>query len=524
MASENTVVQTEWKPKFNPWIVSIPIIGAAFMFVLDETIANVALMHMAGSYSASREEALWILTSYLIASGIVIPAVDWFCKLMGRKAFFTFSVLLFVCSSFLCGISNTLTMMIFSRILQGLGGGALLPLAQAILLENFSIKDRGKAMALFGMVIVIAPIIGPVIGGWITDNFHWSWIFFINIPIGVATILLIKYLLEDPPYVRKQKNVKIDSLGFFLLTIWLVTLQVILDKGNNADWFNAVWVRRTALVSVLSAVLFFVSQLKRKDSLVDLSVFKDKNFTIGTLIQVIVNLVLLASMAILPQFLQTLMGYNAYLSGLTMMPRGAGSLTSVILSGLLSNKVDNRILLCMGLIFIGIAGFQLSVLNLEISMSSIAVPNFILGLGMGFSLVPSIALSAVTLSNKQMTNAAGLQNLLKNIGGAIGTSLSGTMIARCAQMHQYDMVKNLNELNPVFQERLSSMSAALSQYTHPVVAKQMAESVLYKQLVQQATLLGFTDTFRMFSVAAMLIIPTVFMLKNIDYNKAESAN
>ena len=524
MAEEQELTQEEWKPKYNPWIVSVPIIGAAFMFVLDETIANVALLHMAGSFSASREEALWILTSYLIASGIIIPAVDWFCKLMGRKAFFTFSVILFVCSSFLCGISNSLGMMIFARILQGIGGGALLPLAQAILLENFSISERGKAMALFGMVVVIAPIIGPVLGGWITDNLNWSWIFFINIPIGVTTIILIKYLLEDPPYARKQKNIRIDTIGFFLLTIWLVTLQIILDKGNNADWFNAVWVRRMAIVSVLAAIFFFISQLKRKNTLVDLSVFKDKNYSVGTLVQVVVNLVLLASMAILPQFLQTLMGYNAYLSGLTMMPRGAGSLTSVLLSGALANKIDNRLLLCVGLICIGIAGFQLSELNLDISMTSISVPNFILGLGMGFSMVPSIALSAVTLNNSQMTNAAGLQNLLKNIGGAIGTSLSGTMIARCSQMHQYEMVKNLNDLNPIYQERLSSMAAGLAQYTHPVTANYMAQNMMYKQLIQQSTLLGFVDTFRMFSIAAMIIIPTVFLLKNIDYKKEEQPN
>ncbi len=515
-AAENT---DKWKSKHNPWIVTIPIVIAAFMFVLDETIANVALLHMAGSYSASREEALWILTSYLIASGIIIPAVDWFCKLMGRKAFFIFSILLFVCSSFLCGISHTLAMMIFSRILQGLGGGALLPLAQAILLENFEIKDRGKAMALLGMVVVIAPIIGPVIGGWITDNFHWSWIFFINIPIGIATIIMAKYLLEDPPYARKQKNVRIDTIGFFLLTVWLVTLQIILDKGNNADWFQAVWVRRTAIVSVLAAILFFISQIKNKDSLTDLSVFKDRNFLVGTLVQIIVYFVLLASMAILPQFLQTLMGYNAYLSGLTMMPRGAGSFISVILSGLLTNKVDNRILLCLGLIFIGIAGFQLSSVNLEISMTSIAVPNFILGLGMGFSLVPSIALSAVTLNNTQMTNASGLQSLLRNIGGAIGTSISGTMISRCSQMHQYNMVGHLNELNPVYQAHLSSITAGLSIYADPVTAGYMAQNILYKQLIQQAALLGFVDTFRMFSIAAMIIIPTLFLLKNIDYKK-----
>ncbi len=519
MSNETNIIKEEIKPKFNPWIVSIPIIGAAFMFVLDETIANVALLHMAGSFSASKEEALWILTSYLIASGIVIPAVDWFCKLIGRKTFFIFSILLFVCSSFLCGISNTLSMMIISRILQGLGGGALLPLAQAILLENFSIKDRGKAMALFGMVIVTAPIIGPVLGGWITDNWNWSWIFFINIPIGLATIVLVKYLIYDPSYAKKQKNIRIDTIGFFFLTLWLVTLQIILDKGNNADWFQAAWIRRTAIVCVLSAIIFFISQIKIKDSLVDLSVFKDRNFFAGTIIQVVVNCVLLASMALLPQFLQSLMGYNAYLSGLSMMPRGAGSLTSVILSGLLSNKIDNRILICIGLICVGIAGFQLSSVNLDISMTSISVPNFILGLGMGFSFVPSIALSAATLKNNQMTNASGLQSLLRNIGGAIGTSLSGTMIARCSQMHQYYMVNNLNELNPVYMEKLSETTAGLSSFTHPAEAQYLAQNVLYNQLIQQSTLLGFTDTFRMFSIAAMIVIPTVFLLKNIDCQK-----
>ena len=515
----SAIIEEVYKPRFNPWIVSIPIIGAAFMFVLDETIANVALLHMAGSFSASREEALWIITSYLIASGIVIPAVDWFCKLMGRKAFFMFSILLFVCSSFLCAISNSLAMMIFSRILQGLGGGALLPLAQAILLENFSLKDRGKAMAVFGMVIVIAPIIGPVLGGYITDNFSWPGIFFINIPIGLLTMLLIKVLIDDPPYAKKQKNVRIDTIGFFLLTVWLVTLQIILDKGNNADWFNAVWVRRMAIVSIISCILFFISQAKIKDSLVDLTVFKDRNFSVGTIVQVVVNLILLASMAILPQFLQGLLGYNAYMSGVTMMPRGMGGVLSVISCGLLSNKIDNRLLLCFGLILLALAGFELSNINFETSMSSIALPNFILGMGMGFSMVPSIALSAATLSNSQMTNASGLQNLLKNIGGAIGTSISGTMIARCSQMHQHYLVGNLSELNPVFTERLGRITSAIGQYTHISTANYMAKDVLYKQLIAQSTLFGFVDTFRMFSIAAMIVIPAVFFLRNIDYKQ-----
>ena len=227
--SVETAEQEVWQPKHNPWLIALPTIFAAFMFVLDETIANVALPHMAGTFSVSREESTWILTSYLVASGIAITAVDWFSKLIGRKNFFIFSVILFTLSSVLCGISNSIEMIILARILQGFGGGGLLPVSQAVLLESFKPKERGQAMAVFGLVVVVAPIIGPVLGGWITDNYAWPWIFFINVPFGILTVTLAKMLLEDPPYARKQSGVKLDVAGFFLLTVWLTTLQIILD-------------------------------------------------------------------------------------------------------------------------------------------------------------------------------------------------------------------------------------------------------------------------------------------------------
>ena len=333
-----SVIKTEEIEYRNPWLTALPTIFAAFMFVLDSTIANVALPHMAGTFSVSREESTWILTSYLVASGIVITAVDWFCKLMGRKNFFILCVVLFTISSVLCGLSTSIEMMILSRILQGLGGGGILPIAQAVLLESFEPRERGRAMAVFGIVIIVAPIIGPVLGGWITDNYSWPWIFFINLPFGILTGLLAKKLLYDPPYARKQENVKLDVWGFIFLAIWLSTFQVILDKGNNADWFNALWIRRLAIVCVISCVLFFISQTK-KDSLVDLRVFKDRNFTAGTIIQVVIQAVLLASVAILPQFLQSVMGYTAFLSGLNIMPRGLGALTASIMYGLLAKKI-----------------------------------------------------------------------------------------------------------------------------------------------------------------------------------------
>ena len=291
----------------NPWLACLPTMAAAFMFVLDETIANVALPHMAGSFSVSREESMWILTFYLIASGIVIPMVGWFSKVMGRKNFFMFSILLFTIASALCGLSRNLEEMVLARILQGIGGGGLLPISQAILLENFKPAERGKAMAMFGLVIVIAPIIGPVLGGWITENWSWPFIYFINIPIGILTIFLAKSLIYDPPYARKQKGVKTDAFGFFTLSIWLLTLQIVLDKGNNADWFNAPWICWLSALSAVSGLAFLISQQRNKDALVDLSVFKDKNYLIGTLVQIVMQAVLLASLAILPQFLQSLM-------------------------------------------------------------------------------------------------------------------------------------------------------------------------------------------------------------------------
>lgn len=502
-----------WKPSKNPWLVALPAVFAAFMFVLDSTIANVALPHMAGTFSVSREESTWILTSYLVASGVAITAVDWFSKLMGRKNFFIFSILLFTVFSVVCGLANSIGMMIIARILQGFGGGGLLPVAQAVLLESFEPRERGQAMAVFGLVVIVAPIVGPVLGGWITDNYSWPWIFFINLPIGIFTIWLAKTFLEDPPYARKQKNVKLDVSGFFTLTIWLTTLQIILDKGNNADWFNAPWICKLAIICVLSGFLFFVSQMK-KDSLVDLRVFKDRNFTAGTIIQVVIQGVLLASVAILPQFLQSIMGYTAFLSGLTIMPRGIGALTASIMFGLLAKKVDNRLLAIIGLALIGTAGLKFGFLNLQIASVNIVIPNFIFGLGMGFAMMPLVSLSVATLANSQMTNASGIQSLLKNIGGAIGTSLVSTMITRFSQMHQFMMVGNLNPLNSVFVAKYTATKAALTAYMHSSVADFAAQYSLYGDLLKQSTLWGFMEAFRICGLAAIIVIPLVLLIKN----------
>lgn len=505
----------EWKPKINPWIMIIPVMLAVFIYVLDGTIGNVALPHMAGSFSATRDESMWILTSYLIAAGIVIPAVDFFSKLCGRKNFFIISILMFTIASMLCGMAKNIEFMIFARILQGFGGGGILPISQAIIIESFTKEQRGAAMSVFGMGVILAPITGPVLGGWITDNWTWPWIFFINVPFGCIAALLSKKLIEDPPYAKRQHNVKIDGKGFFYLTIWLVTLQTVLDKGNNADWFNATWICWTFGVSVVACILFFHSQLTNKDSLVDLSVFKDRNFSAGTIIQVVIQAVLYASLAILPQFLQSMMGYTAFLSGATMMPRGFGSMLSMLITGTLSNKIDNRLFVMLGLALIGGSSLVFGSLNLQISNMNIAIPNFFMGMGMGLSMVPIMNLSVDTLKNEQMTNATGIQNLLKNIGSAIGTSLVATMLTRFAQAHQYMLVGKMSELNPVFIERVQTTAGALSAYTEHSVAQYMAQYSYYGQLVKQSTLWAFIDSFRIFGVLCLAVIPLLLLMKKI---------
>ncbi len=504
--------EQEWKPSQNPWLITGSLMLAVFIFAIDGTIANVALPHMAGSFSASHDESTWVLTSYLIASGIVIPMVDWFSRLLGRKNFLLLSILIFTIASMLCGMAHTLFEMVIFRVLQGVGGGGIVPIAQAVLLESFPKEKRPAAMAIFSLGVLLAPIIGPVVGGWITDNWSWPWIFYINVPFGAAAIIMCNEFLEDPPYAAKQDNVKTDGVGFFFLATWLITLQIVLDKGNNADWFNAAWVRWTSAVSAISCIAFFISQLKNKESLIDLSVFRDKNFLNGTVILVTINLILYAALAILPQFLQTMLGYTAFLSGFSMMPRGLGCLVSVLVCAAIADFVDNRKLVAVGLVFIGLGGFVFGNLNLQISTVNILIPNFLYGLGMGLAMIPLIALSNITLQNCQLTNASGVQNMLKNIGGAVGTSFVATAISRFSQVHQHYLVDNLTALNPVFSEKLGALSGALSSYAHPAVASYMAENTLYNQMVQQAHLLAYMDTFRIFGILAFVAIPLLIFI------------
>ncbi len=509
---ENTVTTSENTiPRINPWLTTIAVMTATFIFVLDGTIANVALPQMAGSFSSSNDEATWILTSYLIASGIVVPSVDWFSKFFGRKHFFIACILLFTGASLLCGMSTSLEMMIFSRILQGLGGGALLPVSQAILLEAFPLEKRALAMSIFGFGVVVAPVIGPILGGWLTDNWSWNWIFFINIPFGLIAAVTSKLWIYDPPYAQKQANAKIDFVGFFFLIIWLVTFQVFLDKGNNADWFGSEWICWTFGISMVAMVLFIYSQIVQKESIIDLKVFKDKNFVIGTIILVIANMVLYASTTVMPLFLQNLMGYNAFWSGYSLMPRGFGSVAAITMYSLTNKFFDFRLLTALGLIGLGVSGLMFGELNLEFSMINIIIPNIIFGFSVGMTITVLTTASMETISNAQMTNASGVQNLIKNLGAAIGTSLVATMVSRYSQAFQHNLVEQLNTQNTVYMEKLSALTAHFCQYDVIAVAQAKAQGMLYNTLVQQSTLCAYIETFRVWGIVALACLPLLFL-------------
>ena len=511
---ENEIAKEEmWCPSINPWIMIIPVIISVFMFALDETVSNVALMYIAGSFSASQNESTWIVTSYLVASGVVIPTVDFFCKLMGRKNYFTLCIIVFTAASVLCGFSTSMPMIVVMRFIQGLGGGSLLPLAQAITLESFPPEKRSQSMALFVLTIIFAPTIGPIIGGWITENWSWNWIYLINLPIGILCVFMTRKLLEDPPYAQKQKSVSFDYIGFVFLFFWIVFLQIVLDKGNDADWFGAKWICWMTAASCFFGILFFISQFKGKNPLVDLTSLKDKNFLFGTIAQVVMMAVFLASAALLPSMLQVMLGYTSYLSGLSMGSRGLGSIGAMVLYSLIVpwGILNDKQFACMGILLLAIGGMFFGTINLNINLENIALPNAFFGAGMCLGMTTLTTLSFSTLHYTKITGASGLQNLVKNIGGAIGTSLSATLISRGAQKHQMMMVGNLSDLNENFSERIQAISQAFGQVDiNQGIA--MAKSVLYGQLNQQAHLWAYIDTFRTFAAACLLVIPFIMFI------------
>jgi DHA2 family multidrug resistance protein len=500
----------EWRPRANPWLIAIAVMLATFMVILDTSIAVVALPYIAGNLGATQDESTWVLTSYLVANAIILPASTWFSSVFGRKEFLIGCTIIFTVASLLCGMATSMGMLVLSRVLQGIGGGAMQPLSQAILLESFPPAKRGAATALFGIAIVVAPILGPTLGGWLTDNWSWRWTFYINLPVGVLACVLMWMLVEDPPYIRAKKAGHFDGIGFALVALWLATLQIVLDKGQDADWFSAVWLRWLVLISVLSLIGFIVRELSAKSPLVDLSVFKNRNFAVSCILFGMFGVLLYSLITIQPLFVQSLLGYDAFAAGLSVSPRGVGALAALFFVGALVGKVDSRVLTGIGFAVISLAGYLLCHLTLQMSMSSVVPANILAGFGIGCIFVPLTTLAVSTLRNEQIGNAIGLQNLIRNTGGSIGLSLVSTFVVRLSQTHQSLMVAQMSPLNPEYRQRLGIAQHIFERGFSPPDALARAHGALYRTLLEQSNYWAFMNLF--FMVACVSAICTFGIL------------
>ena len=497
----------------NPWLVAVAVMLATFMVVLDTSIATVSLPYIAGNLGATQDEATWVLTSYLVANAIVLPASAWFASFFGRKRLLIGCIVVFTLASLCCGLATSMPMLVVARVLQGAGGGAMQPLSQAILLESWPPAKRGMAMALFGIGVVVAPTIGPTLGGWLTDTYSWRWAFYINLPVGVVAVFLISLLVRDPHYIRAARPKRIDGIGFGLMALWLGTLQISLDKGQEVNWFSAVWLRWFLGISAVAMVGFILRELWTDHPIVDLRVFKNRNFAVSSTAYGLFGLALYSLITLQPLFLQSLLGYDALNAGLTITPRGIGLFAALFLVGALVERVDQRALVAFGFVGVGLSSLLLSRLDLQVAMSNIVPANIINGFGSGFIFVPLMTLAVGTLRNEQIGNATGVQNLVRNIGGSIGLSFVSTMLVRGSQAHQALMVGHLSPLNPQYRHCLNVAQGLFAAHFSPADAAERARALLYHTLVRQAGYWSYVDIFRLIAWLCALCVLGVLLFE-----------
>jgi DHA2 family multidrug resistance protein len=497
----------------NPWIIALSVMFATFMEVLDTTVVNVSLPHIAGSLSASIDEATWALTSYLVANAIILPMTGWLASTFGRKNLLMLSVIGFTAASFLCGLAPTLGALIVFRIIQGATGGALQPLSQAVLLEAFPPQDRGKAMGFWGLGIVVAPILGPVLGGWLTDSYSWRWIFYINIPVGVASIVMTKMFIFDPPYLRQEKK-SIDYWGIGMLAVGIGALQIVLDKGQEEDWFSSHMILILAIISAVTLVALVIHELVTDDPIIDLRVFKERTYATGVFFMSIVGFVLYGSMVLLPIMLQTLLGYPPLQAGITMAPRGVGSFFMMPATGILTGKFDPRKLLTIGLITGGTTLFWLGSFNLNVGYWDIFWPQLIQGAGMALLFVPLTTVTMDPIPREKMGNATSLFNLMRNIGGSVGIATTGTMLSRHQQAITSTLGTNVTQYSPTAQQTfLRLRNGFIATGSDAVTATERAYAALFGMVQRQAAMVSFVGIFQLLGFLFLALIPLILIMK-----------
>jgi DHA2 family multidrug resistance protein len=497
----------------NRWIVAITVMLPTLIEIIDTSVVNVSLDHIRGSLSAGIDESTWTITSYLVSNAIIIPISGWLSRLFGRKRYLIFSISLFTFSSLMCGSSWNLQSLVFFRVLQGLGGGALQPISQAILLETFPPHQHGMAMAIFGIGIMFGPIIGPLMGGWITDNWSWHWIFYINVPIGLVSILMAFLFIVDPPYMQRIK-MKIDYWGLLFLVIGLGCLQIVLDKGEREDWFSSGFITWMSYISISSLIMFILVEFFAENPIVNLRTFKNLSFSTGNIIMFFVFFNLFGSIVLLPIFLQTLMGYTSFLSGLALGPGGIATIIAMPIAGKLVTKINPKAILAFGIVVAGYSVHMMAQFNLQVDFNTIFWPRVVLGIGMGFLFIPLTTMTMSSIRKEEMGNATGIFNLLRNLGGSFGVAFITTMLARRAQFHQVHLVEHLSPFDRNFQIALPQISQMLQQKGFiPSLPDQGSLGLIYGEVIKQASVLSFNDAFYLLSTMMMLILPLVLLMK-----------
>jgi DHA2 family multidrug resistance protein len=498
----------------NKWMIALTVIMGTIMSALDTSIVNVALPYMRGNLGASIEEITWVATGYILSSVIVMPIIGMLSARFGRKRFYTFSILLFILSSMLCGMSWNLTSLVAFRIIQGIGGGALIPVSQAILRESFPLEEQGMAMGIYGFGVVLGPAFGPTLGGWLTDNYSWPWIFYINVPIGIINLFLIYRFLHDPPYLKREKG-KIDFPGLGFLVIGLGALQLMLEKGEQKDWFASDFIVSLLIVSAAALLLFIWRELHAERPAVDLRILRDANFASGTVLGGVLGMGLYGSLFLLPLFLQQLLGYPALDSGLALMPRSLAMALAMPVAGRFYNRSGPRFLIGIGLIITSLSFWQLSALSLDAGFWDIFAPQFLQGVGFGMIFVALSTAALSTVSRTRLTAAAGLYNVVRQVFGSIGIALTATQLTRGETIYRSVLVANLTVFSPTMRSRVEVLKGALLHMgTDPSTSYGAALKMLDAQLMRQAGMLAYNHVFLLVAYLFVIAIPLIFLLKH----------
>jgi DHA2 family multidrug resistance protein len=504
---------SEQPPQVNPWLVAVAVMFGTFMEVLDTTVVNVSLPHIAGSLSVTTDEATWALTSYLVANAIVLPITGWLANYFGRKRLLMSAVIGFTAASFMCGFAPNLAWLVIFRIIQGLTGGVLQPVSQAVMLEAFPPAQRGKAMGFWGLGIVVAPMLGPVLGGWLTDNYSWRWVFYVNIPVGIASILMTKMFIFDPPYIRRTST-KVDTWGIGMLAVGIGCLQVMLDKGQQEDWFSSNWITGLAVISVVALLIFIVYELLTEEPVLHLRVFKERTYATGVFLMTTLGFVLYGSLVLLPLFLQTVLGYPAIEAGIAMAPRGLGSFIAMPVVGFLTAKFDPRKLLCIGLLGGALTLFQLGSLNLQVGYWDIFWPQFFQGLAMGLIFVPLTTVTMSLITREEMGNATSLFNLMRNLGGSVGIATIATMLSRSSQAQYNILGSHISAFDPQTRLLLDQIRGGfIARGMDITTAMRAAYAALSGMVNQQAVMVAFVQLFRILALVFAVVIPLVFIMR-----------